>query len=104
MNKSMCNRRNCPPPGDLPSDREPVGWEPATSQDRFARPPHVLDWSCDCQPVTYEKVTAGGTFWIRRTIRRDPADPSAVEITESSFSSLEEVDTLWQLLMAGSIR
>ncbi|MEV0589425.1 hypothetical protein [Nonomuraea sp. NPDC050310] len=104
-NKSTCTNRNCPPVGEPPPDHEQVPWAPATSQDRFERAPHVLAWSCDCQPVTYEKVTAGGLFWVRRTDQLDPADPSSRVIVESPSTGLEEeVSALWKRLIEGTAR
>ncbi|TKK90360.1 hypothetical protein FDA94_04965 [Herbidospora galbida] len=94
---SACDHHSPPPAFCV--EPEQVHWRPAQSAERFARKPHVIAWTCDCQPIVYEQLMAGGSYLIRRT---DQSDHLNVVQLETAPTDRKEADALWRRIMSGT--
>ncbi|MEV1173928.1 hypothetical protein [Nonomuraea sp. NPDC049784] len=89
---------HCPPHEPLSPDAEQVTWQNAEPA-RFARDPRVLDWTCECRLIIYEKTTCAGVYWIRRT---DRTNPHHLVISETCPGGIEEINSLWEKIVSGA--
>ncbi|WP_343953986.1 hypothetical protein [Nonomuraea longicatena] len=65
---------------------------------RFGKTPRVLRHTCLCQPVSYEELTSGGVYRIRRTI---VANTGLLHYL-SPQTTQRGADELWELIMHGT--
>ncbi|RCG32119.1 hypothetical protein DQ384_06290 [Sphaerisporangium album] len=78
---------------DPNADAERIAWQAATSGEDRRR---VLRWTCQCKPVVYSLVTAGGRGYIER------AGKGAVAQTHRMSHS--DIATLWERILLGQAR
>ncbi|WP_244312780.1 hypothetical protein [Microbispora hainanensis] len=68
--------------------------KPTNRSDRV----RVRRHTCECKPTIYELCSAGGVFFIRRTIRG-----KNVEIRETERLVAARMEDLWVRLLSGEV-
>ncbi|RCG29868.1 hypothetical protein DQ384_16980 [Sphaerisporangium album] len=76
------------------SSSAPIDWQPATQAEDRRR---VLRWTCECRPVVYYLITAGGQGYIERT------DPGHTTV-QSPRLRYAQIADLWEQLLLGRAR
>ncbi|MEU9891429.1 hypothetical protein [Sphaerisporangium sp. NPDC051011] len=71
-----------------------VQWQAATQAEDRRR---VLRWTCECRPMVYYLVTAGGQGYIERT------GPGAATVQTARMRHVQVAD-LWELIWLGRAR
>ncbi|RCG17414.1 hypothetical protein DQ384_39760 [Sphaerisporangium album] len=75
-------------------DHVRIQWHTAThSEDRR----RVLRWTCECRPVVYYLVTAGGQGYVERT------GPGPTMVQTARMRHVQVAD-LWELILLGRAR
>ncbi|GII63284.1 hypothetical protein Skr01_33690 [Sphaerisporangium krabiense] len=77
-----------PKPND---DAERVTWQSATAAEDRRR---VLRWTCECKPVIYYLVTAGGRGYIERTT-------AGGERVQTPRMRYVQIADLWEKILLG---
>ncbi|GHE49484.1 hypothetical protein GCM10017673_58600 [Streptosporangium violaceochromogenes] len=89
---SGCLSSHLPVPQSNPA---PLTWIRPRSGERC----RVIDWTCGCRSVVYELCSAGGQFFIRRTVQG-----ANRTVAETSRGREGETRKLWTALLTGRAR
>lgn len=59
--------------------------------------------TCECRRVMFERVSIGGAYFVRRTVRKLGQDDTVtvLEVEETATLRRREVDELWAEILAG---
>ncbi|MEU9887233.1 hypothetical protein [Sphaerisporangium sp. NPDC051011] len=76
------------------ADSQIITWRPATHAEDRRR---VLRWTCQCKPVVYYLITAGGRGYIERTA----PGQATVQSPRMRYAPIAD---LWELLLLGRAR
>lgn len=72
-----------------------IEWGRVTKRNDWVR---VRAYTCSCQPLSYEFCQAGGSYFIRRFLRRGDG---SLRISESPHDIKSVVENLWGSLLRG---
>lgn len=76
---------------------EVIEWIPQPPRVEGVR---VRDYTCDCQPISYELCQAGGVRFVRRIRRVE----GKVLVDECPGGVASPIDALWERLLRGQAR